>query len=193
MDCSGWVGENGGRKTFGKDKENFYKMKWNACEELKILQKFSSFCVAHHLLTDSQVHWHNSFSFSSSSSYSSVFSCEFWRTIYTQDGSEAERVKPSDVILGTGGRGFIQSVLQGSVSDYCICTYKSALVVIVPGNGIIFHLIREWNQLKVEVNGVGINTEWGLLMASISEDTGEITFLRFFFSFHFSTSTSVVV
>ncbi|CAN6720462.1 unnamed protein product [Malus baccata var. baccata] len=125
------------------------KMKWNACEELKILHKFSSFCVTHHLLTDSQVHWHNSFSFSSSS-YSSVFSCEFWRTIYTQDGNEAERVKPSDVILVTRGRGFIQSVLQGSVSEYCICNYKSALVVIVPGNCIIFHLICEWNQLKVE-------------------------------------------
>ncbi|KAM1656758.1 hypothetical protein COP1_045182 [Malus domestica] len=26
------------------------------------------------------------------------------------------------------------SVLQGSVSEYCICNYKSALVVIVPGN-----------------------------------------------------------
>ncbi|KAM1469716.1 hypothetical protein PS1_040782 [Malus domestica] len=48
--------------------------------------------------------------------------------------AEAERVKPSDVILGTRGRGFILSVLQGSVSEYCICNYKSALVVIVPGN-----------------------------------------------------------
>lgn len=28
------------------------------------------------------------------------------------------------------------------------------------------------------VTGVGINTEWGLLMASISEDTGEETPLQ---------------
>jgi hypothetical protein len=29
-----------------------------------------------------------------------------------------------------------------------------------------------------QVTGVGINTEWGLLMASISEDTGEETPLQ---------------
>ncbi|KAM1482376.1 hypothetical protein ACFX1Q_034487 [Malus domestica] len=31
------------------------------------------------------------------------------------------------------GRGFIQSVLQGSVSEYCMRNCKSAPVVIVPG------------------------------------------------------------
>ncbi|KAM1457208.1 hypothetical protein ACFX13_035271 [Malus domestica] len=46
---------------------------------------------------------------------------------------EAERVKPAAVILGTRGRGFIQSVLQGSVSEYCMRNCKSAPVVIVPG------------------------------------------------------------
>ncbi|CAB4290166.1 unnamed protein product [Prunus armeniaca] len=46
---------------------------------------------------------------------------------------EAERVKPAAVILGTRGRGFIQSVLQGSVSEYCMHNCKSAPVVIVPG------------------------------------------------------------
>ena len=30
----------------------------------------------------------------------------------------------------------------------------------------------------LQVTGVGINTEWGLLMASISEDTGEETPLQ---------------
>jgi hypothetical protein len=33
----------------------------------------------------------------------------------------------------------------------------------------------------LQVTGVGINTEWGLLMASISEDTGEETPLQVFF------------
>ncbi|KAB2635619.1 hypothetical protein D8674_026153 [Pyrus ussuriensis x Pyrus communis] len=46
---------------------------------------------------------------------------------------EAERVKPAAVILGTRGRGFIQSVLQGSVSEYCMRNCKSSPVVIVPG------------------------------------------------------------
>ena len=33
----------------------------------------------------------------------------------------------------------------------------------------------------LQVTGVGINTEWGLLMASISEDTGEETPLQVIF------------
>ncbi|XP_050107674.1 uncharacterized protein LOC126586772 isoform X2 [Malus sylvestris] len=48
---------------------------------------------------------------------------------------EAERIKPAAVILGTRGRGFIQSVLKGSVSEYCMRNCKSAPVVIVPGKG----------------------------------------------------------
>ena len=35
------------------------------------------------------------------------------------------------------------------------------------------------------MTSVGINTEWGLLMASISEDTGEETPLQVKFSFLF--------
>ncbi|CAN6555162.1 unnamed protein product [Malus baccata var. baccata] len=46
---------------------------------------------------------------------------------------EAERIKPAAVILGTRGRGFIQSVLKGSVSEYCMRNCKSAPVIIVPG------------------------------------------------------------
>lgn len=46
---------------------------------------------------------------------------------------EAERLKPAAVILGTRGRGLIQSVLQGSVSEYCFHNCKAAPVIIVPG------------------------------------------------------------
>jgi P-type Ca2+ transporter type 2C len=36
-----------------------------------------------------------------------------------------------------------------------------------------------WNLLCIiQVTAVGINTEWGLLMASISEDSGEETPLQ---------------
>lgn len=37
------------------------------------------------------------------------------------------------------------SVLQGSVSEYCMHNCKSAPVVIVPGKGITSHLIYDWN------------------------------------------------
>ncbi|XVF45295.1 hypothetical protein PTKIN_Ptkin02bG0194100 [Pterospermum kingtungense] len=46
---------------------------------------------------------------------------------------EAERLKPAAVVMGTRGRGIIQSVLQGSVSEYCFHNCKSAPVIIVPG------------------------------------------------------------
>ncbi|KAG2400875.1 hypothetical protein LR48_Vigan04g253200 [Vigna angularis] len=46
---------------------------------------------------------------------------------------EAERIKPAAVVLGSRGRGFIQSVLQGSVGVYCLHHCKAAPVVIVPG------------------------------------------------------------
>ncbi|KAB2088083.1 hypothetical protein ERO13_A04G127801v2 [Gossypium hirsutum] len=46
---------------------------------------------------------------------------------------EAERVKPAAVVMGTRGRSLIQSVFQGSVSDYCVHNCKSAPVIIVPG------------------------------------------------------------
>jgi magnesium-transporting ATPase (P-type) len=40
------------------------------------------------------------------------------------------------------------------------------------------HLSTEPYCCKVQVTAVGINTEWGLLMASISEDSGEETPLQ---------------
>ncbi|KAJ0962880.1 hypothetical protein J5N97_028002 [Dioscorea zingiberensis] len=46
---------------------------------------------------------------------------------------EADRLKPAAVVMGTRGRGLIQSVLQGSVSEYCFHNCKSAPVIIVPG------------------------------------------------------------
>ncbi|TKY75398.1 structural maintenance of chromosome 2 [Spatholobus suberectus] len=46
---------------------------------------------------------------------------------------EAERIKPAAVVMGTRGRSLIQSVLQGSVGEYCFHHCKAAPVVIVPG------------------------------------------------------------
>ncbi|XP_039046256.1 uncharacterized protein LOC120186372 [Hibiscus syriacus] len=46
---------------------------------------------------------------------------------------EAERLKPAAVVMGTRGRSLIQSVLQGSVSEYCFHNCKAAPVIIVPG------------------------------------------------------------
>ncbi|XP_065865192.1 universal stress protein PHOS34 [Euphorbia lathyris] len=46
---------------------------------------------------------------------------------------EAERLRPAAVVMGTRGRGLIQSVLQGSVSEYCFRHCKTAPVAIVPG------------------------------------------------------------
>uniref|UniRef100_A0A7C8YN52 UspA domain-containing protein n=1 Tax=Opuntia streptacantha TaxID=393608 RepID=A0A7C8YN52_OPUST len=46
---------------------------------------------------------------------------------------EAERLRPAAVIMGTRGRGLFQSVLQGSVSEYCLHHCKVAPIIIVPG------------------------------------------------------------
>ncbi|XP_076929434.1 universal stress protein A family protein C25B2.10-like isoform X2 [Bidens hawaiensis] len=46
---------------------------------------------------------------------------------------EAERVKPIALVMGTRGRSLMQSVLQGSVSEYCFHNFKAAPVIIVPG------------------------------------------------------------
>ncbi|KAG9456814.1 hypothetical protein H6P81_001322 [Aristolochia fimbriata] len=48
---------------------------------------------------------------------------------------EAERLKPVAVVMGSRGRGLIQSVFQGSVGEYCFHNCKSAPVIIVPGKG----------------------------------------------------------
>ncbi|KAK8970285.1 hypothetical protein KSP40_PGU004198 [Platanthera guangdongensis] len=49
---------------------------------------------------------------------------------------EADRLKPVAVVMGTRGRGIFQSVLQGSVSQYCLHNCKSAPIIIVPGKGL---------------------------------------------------------
>ncbi|XP_022898596.1 uncharacterized protein LOC111412077 [Olea europaea var. sylvestris] len=45
---------------------------------------------------------------------------------------EAERLKPAAVVLGTRGRSLMQSMLQGSVSEYCFYNCKTAPIIIVP-------------------------------------------------------------
>ncbi|KAI3947511.1 hypothetical protein MKX01_017075 [Papaver californicum] len=45
---------------------------------------------------------------------------------------EANRLKPVAVVMGTRGRSLFQSVLQGSVSEYCFHNCKSAPVIVVP-------------------------------------------------------------
>ncbi|KAL9391443.1 hypothetical protein Peur_015363 [Populus x canadensis] len=47
--------------------------------------------------------------------------------------NEAERLKPAAVVMSTRGRSLVQSVLQGSVSEYCFHHCKAAPVIIVPG------------------------------------------------------------
>lgn len=47
--------------------------------------------------------------------------------------NEAERLKPAAVVMSTRGRSLVQSVLQGSVSEYCFHHCKAAPVIVVPG------------------------------------------------------------
>lgn len=49
---------------------------------------------------------------------------------------EAERLKPVAIVMGTRGRSLIQSVLQGSVSEYCFHNCKVAPIIIVPGKEV---------------------------------------------------------
>ncbi|XP_074275403.1 universal stress protein PHOS32 isoform X1 [Silene latifolia] len=46
---------------------------------------------------------------------------------------EAERLHPAAVVMGTRGRGLVESVLKGSVSEYCFHHCKTAPIIIVPG------------------------------------------------------------
>ncbi|KAL8542971.1 hypothetical protein ACS0TY_003740 [Phlomoides rotata] len=46
---------------------------------------------------------------------------------------EAERLKPAAVVMGTRGRSLFQSVIQGSVGEYCFHNCKTAPIIIVPG------------------------------------------------------------
>uniref|UniRef100_A0A2P2JA76 Uncharacterized protein MANES_11G086500 n=1 Tax=Rhizophora mucronata TaxID=61149 RepID=A0A2P2JA76_RHIMU len=57
---------------------------------------------------------------------------------------EAERLKPAAVVMGTRGRSLVQSVLQGSVSEYCFHHCKSAPVIIVPGLDSGNESLVEW-------------------------------------------------
>lgn len=49
---------------------------------------------------------------------------------------EAERVKPAAIVMGTRGRSLFQSVLQGSVSEYCFHNCRVAPIIIVPGKEV---------------------------------------------------------
>ncbi|KDP41785.1 hypothetical protein JCGZ_26803 [Jatropha curcas] len=57
---------------------------------------------------------------------------------------EAERLRPAAVVMGTRGRGIVQSVLQGSVSEYCFHHCKAAPVVIVPGKAAGDESLIQW-------------------------------------------------
>ncbi|CAL1353510.1 unnamed protein product [Linum trigynum] len=58
---------------------------------------------------------------------------------------EAERIKPAAVVMGTRGRSLVQSVLQGSVSEYCFHHCKAAPVTIVPGKEAGDESLVTWN------------------------------------------------
>ncbi|KAK1352191.1 Response to dessication 2 [Heracleum sosnowskyi] len=45
---------------------------------------------------------------------------------------EVERLKPAALVMGTRGRTLFQSIIQGSVSEYCYHNCKSTAVIIVP-------------------------------------------------------------
>ncbi|KAF2322895.1 hypothetical protein P3X46_033684 [Hevea brasiliensis] len=57
---------------------------------------------------------------------------------------EAERLRPAAVVMGTRGRGIVQSVLQGSVSEYCFHHCKAAPVIIVPGKEAGDESLIQW-------------------------------------------------
>ncbi|KAL8543217.1 hypothetical protein ACS0TY_003937 [Phlomoides rotata] len=46
---------------------------------------------------------------------------------------EAERLMPVAVVMGIRGRSLFQSVIQGSVGEYCFHNCKTAPIIIVPG------------------------------------------------------------
>ncbi|KAJ4838313.1 hypothetical protein Tsubulata_040967 [Turnera subulata] len=58
---------------------------------------------------------------------------------------EAERLKPAAVVMGTRGRSLVQSVLQGSVSEYCFHHCKAAPVIVVPGKDAGDTSLVAWN------------------------------------------------
>ncbi|KAM3220269.1 universal stress protein PHOS34 [Capsicum chacoense] len=60
---------------------------------------------------------------------------------------EAERLKPSAVVMGTRGRGLFQSVLQGSVAEHCLHNCKIAPIIVVPGKVQTICQNRCWGSL----------------------------------------------
>ncbi|XP_017255706.1 uncharacterized protein C167.05 [Daucus carota subsp. sativus] len=49
---------------------------------------------------------------------------------------EVDRLKPAALVMGTRGRTYLQSVFQGSVSEYCHHNCKATAIIIVPGQCI---------------------------------------------------------
>ncbi|KAH9568926.1 hypothetical protein CY35_03G104300 [Sphagnum magellanicum] len=48
--------------------------------------------------------------------------------------TEAERIQPAAVVMGSRGLGFVKSFIQGSVSDYC-ARHCPCAVIIMPHKG----------------------------------------------------------
>ena len=65
---------------------------------------------------------------------------------------------------------YVGHVINSSISFY----FQNNLVFVIQ----ICYLVDSFLPGHFQVTGVGINTEWGLLMASVSEDTGEETPLQ---------------
>jgi nucleotide-binding universal stress UspA family protein len=53
--------------------------------------------------------------------------------------TEAERIQPAAVVMGSRGLGFVKSFIQGSVSDYC-ARHCPCPVIIMPHRGKIYFL-----------------------------------------------------
>ncbi|CAK9220657.1 unnamed protein product [Sphagnum troendelagicum] len=49
--------------------------------------------------------------------------------------TEAERIQPAAVVMGSRGLGFVKSFIQGSVSDYC-ARHCPCAVIIMPHRGV---------------------------------------------------------
>ncbi|CAK7329685.1 unnamed protein product [Dovyalis caffra] len=67
---------------------------------------------------------------------------------------EADRLRPAAVVMGTRGFGLFQSLLQGSVGEYCFHNCKVP-VIIVPGKGppiSLFYMARKRIQHEARDN-----------------------------------------
>ncbi|XP_050234173.1 uncharacterized protein LOC126682500 [Mercurialis annua] len=59
---------------------------------------------------------------------------------------EADRIRPAAVVMGSRGRSLVQSVLYGSVSEYCFHHCKAAPVIIVPGKEAGDESLVQWKK-----------------------------------------------